>query len=55
MIVECPECDADVSVPGDSDMADVLECEECGADLEIVGFDPIEVELVEDNYEEGYD
>lgn len=57
MIVECPECDADVSVPGDSDMADVLECDECGAKLEIVGLDPIEVELVDDSedFDEEYD
>jgi alpha-aminoadipate carrier protein LysW len=55
MIVECPECEADVSVPGDSDMSDILTCEECSTDLEIVGLDPIEVEIVEDSFDEDYD
>ena len=48
----CPECDADVHVDTDADKGDLVSCEECGSDLEIVGLDPVELDLVE---EEGFD
>ena len=44
----CPECDADVHVDTDADKGDIMSCEECGTDLEIVGLDPIELDIVED-------
>ena len=45
----CPECDADVFVDSDADKGDSLSCDECGTDLEIVGLDPIELDIVEDD------
>lgn len=48
----CPECDADVHVDTDADKGDTVSCEECGTDLEVVGLDPIELDIVE---EEEYD
>ena len=48
----CPECDADVHVETDADKGETVECEECGAQLEIVGLDPVELDIVE---EESYD
>jgi alpha-aminoadipate carrier protein LysW len=48
----CPECDADVHVDTDADKGDMLSCEECGTDLELVGLEPIELDIVE---EEGFD
>ncbi|HEX8176883.1 MAG TPA: hypothetical protein VF543_17465 [Pyrinomonadaceae bacterium] len=44
----CPECDADVHVDTDADKGDILSCEECGTDLELVGLDPVELDIVED-------
>ena len=44
----CPECDADVHVDTDADKGDIVSCEECGTDLEIVGLDPVELDIVED-------
>jgi alpha-aminoadipate carrier protein LysW len=44
----CPECDADVHVDTDADKGDVISCEECGTDLEVVGLDPVELDLVEE-------
>ena len=44
----CPECDANVHVDTDSDKGDVVSCEECGTDLEIVGLDPVELDIVEE-------
>ena len=48
----CPECDADVHVDTDVDKGEMVDCEECGTRLEIVGLDPVELDLVE---EEAYD
>ena len=51
----CPECDADVHVDTDADKGDVLSCEECGTDLEVVGLDPVELDIVEEDYDEDED
>ena len=48
----CPGCDADVHVDLDTDKGDTLTCEECGTELEVVGLDPVELDIVE---EESYD
>jgi alpha-aminoadipate/glutamate carrier protein LysW len=48
----CPECDADVHVDTDVDKGEIVSCEECGTDLEVVGLDPVELDIVE---EEDYD
>jgi alpha-aminoadipate carrier protein LysW len=45
----CPECEADVHVDTDADKGDVVSCEECGTDLEIVGLDPVELDIVEED------
>ena len=52
----CPECDADVHVDTDADKGDTLTCEECGTHLEIVGLDPVELDIVqEEDYDEDED
>jgi alpha-aminoadipate/glutamate carrier protein LysW len=51
----CPECDADVHVDTDADKGDIVSCEECGTDLEIVGLDPVELDIVEEDYDEDED
>ena len=50
----CPECEAEVHVDTDSDKGDVVSCDECGSQLEIVGLDPVELDIVEED-EEDYD
>lgn len=45
----CPECDADVHVDTDADKGDMVSCEECGTDLEVVGLDPVELDIVEED------
>ena len=44
----CPECDADVHVDTDVDKGEVVDCEECGVQLEVVGLDPVELDIVEE-------
>ena len=52
----CPECDADVHVDTDTDKGETVSCEECGTDLEVVGLDPVELDLVEeDNLDDDED
>jgi alpha-aminoadipate carrier protein LysW len=48
----CPECDADVHVDLDTDKGEIVSCEECGTELEVVGLDPVELDIVE---EESFD
>jgi alpha-aminoadipate carrier protein LysW len=45
----CPECSEDVYVDADSEQGDVVTCDECGTELEIVGLDPIELDIHEEN------
>lgn len=51
----CPDCDADVHVDTDADKGDVVSCEECGTNLEVVGLDPVELDIVEEDYDEDED
>ena len=52
----CPECDADVHVDTDADKGETISCEECGTELEIVGLDPVELDIVqEEDYDEDED
>ncbi len=48
----CPECEAEVHVETDADKGDVTTCEECGTQLEVVGLDPVELDIVEDDDED---
>jgi alpha-aminoadipate carrier protein LysW len=45
----CPECSEDVYVDADSEQGDVVSCDECGTNLEIVGLDPIELDVHEED------
>ena len=47
--VQCPECEADVHVDTDADKGDTVSCEECGTELEVVGLDPVELDIVEED------
>ena len=51
----CPECDADVHVDTDADKGDSVACEECGTELEIVGLDPVELDIAEEDLDEDPD
>ena len=54
----CPECNEPNFIEpediADLSLGDVLECEACGAFLEVVDLDPLEVEITDDDLEEGY-
>ncbi|HNQ15018.1 MAG TPA: hypothetical protein PKM58_05610, partial [Pyrinomonadaceae bacterium] len=51
----CPECNEEVYVDADSEQGDVVTCDECGSDLEVVGLDPVELDLYQEEKTEDYD
>jgi alpha-aminoadipate carrier protein LysW len=51
----CPDCEADVHVDIDSDKGDVVTCDECGSQLEIVGLDPVELDIAEEDDDDDLD
>jgi alpha-aminoadipate carrier protein LysW len=52
--VACPECKEDVFIDAESEQGDTVSCEECEVRLEIVGLDPIEVDVVEDDLSDDF-
>lgn len=50
----CPECEEDVYVDADSEQSDTVTCDECGAKLVVVGLDPIELDLYEEDDGDNY-
>jgi alpha-aminoadipate/glutamate carrier protein LysW len=50
----CPECEAEVHVDPDADKGDSVACDECGSELEIVGLDPVELDIVEEDLDDDY-
>jgi len=51
----CPECEADVHVDTDTDKGDVVTCEECSSKLEVVGLDPVELDMVDEDSDDDDD
>ena len=51
----CPECEAEVHVDTDADKGDVVTCEESSTDREIVGPDPAELDIAEDDADDEDD
>lgn len=44
MNVKCPVCDADVKVPNDAMVGELLNCGDCGTELEVTSLSPLTVE-----------
>jgi len=49
-MIECLECNAEVAVPAEAAVGDVIVCRVCGESFEVVGLDPVEID-----YPEGED
>ena len=43
LMAECPECAADVSLPDDAVVSEIVQCPDCNLELEIIGLDPPEL------------
>ena len=51
----CPECEEEVYVDADAEQGDTVSCDECGSSLTVVGLDPIELDLRDEDVEEVLD
>src|SRR4030095_12526186 len=51
----CPDCEAEVHVALDADKGDSITCEECGTPLEVVGLDPVELDIAEEDLDDDVD
>jgi len=47
-MAQCPECAAELSLPADTVVAEIVVCPDCGAELEVMSVDPVEVDLAPD-------
>ena len=43
--MNCPECDANLNIPEDAAVGEILSCADCGADYEIAKKDGSDIEL----------
>ncbi|CAN5803484.1 hypothetical protein BH20ACI4_BH20ACI4_14180 [soil metagenome] len=51
----CPECDEEVYVDADAEQSDVVRCDECGTGLVVVGLDPVELDVYDEDAADDYD
>ncbi|MFC7166651.1 lysine biosynthesis protein LysW [Halospeciosus flavus] len=40
----CPECGADVELPENVEVGEILDCATCGSELEVTGVEPVALE-----------
>lgn len=50
----CPECDEEVYVDADAEQGDTVSCDECGASLVVVGLDPVELDIFDEDEAEDF-
>ena len=41
----CPDCAADIDVPDDAVLGEIISCPDCGLDLEVISIDGDKIEL----------
>ena len=51
----CPECDEEVYVDADAEQSDVVRCDECGTGLVVVGLDPVELDIYDEEAGDDFD
>jgi len=44
-MTECPECGAELDLPADAEVGEIVDCGTCGAELEVVSGEPVTLEL----------
>ena len=44
----CPACGADVDLPADVELGEILHCAHCGAEVEVISRDPLRLDLFEE-------
>ncbi|RMF27439.1 MAG: lysine biosynthesis protein LysW [Chloroflexi bacterium] len=41
----CPECEAEITLPDDVLVGEIVVCDECGVELEVIALDPVRLDL----------
>ncbi len=44
-MAQCPECAAELTLPPDLEVGEIVVCPDCGAELEVRATDPLTLEL----------
>lgn len=53
VVVECPDCEDNITLKGEIEWGQAVVCPHCGTNLEVINIDPVEVDWA---YEDsGYD
>ena len=45
MIAKCEECDADITIPQDAIVGEIVQCKECGSEYEVASITADSVKL----------
>jgi alpha-aminoadipate carrier protein LysW len=48
----CPECAAELEIPSNVMIGEILDCPECGAELEVMATNPMRLELAPEEEED---
>jgi alpha-aminoadipate/glutamate carrier protein LysW len=48
----CPECDAQVTIPANAMENELIACPDCGAELEIISLSPLQLDLAPETEED---
>jgi alpha-aminoadipate carrier protein LysW len=43
--INCPECEAQITLAAGAEVGEIIVCPDCGVDLEVTALDPAEVQL----------
>jgi alpha-aminoadipate carrier protein LysW len=48
LALKCLECEAEVTLPEDAVIGEIVPCGECGCEMEVASLDPVMLELAPD-------
>jgi len=51
-MAECPECVAQIELPADTVVAEIVVCQDCGVELEVVSIDPASLAMAPEEEED---
>ncbi len=51
-MINCPECDVDITISPDIVISEILQCNDCGVELEVTNLDPLTLEMAPEEDED---
>jgi lysine biosynthesis protein LysW len=55
VVVECPDCEEDITLKGEIEWGPEVVCPHCGTKLEVINTDPVEVDWAYEESDDDYD